>query len=86
MKKLFAAVALAIALPAAAFAQNAPAAGKMSCCDKKDMADCHKSMAGTMGDHMKGMDMSNMDHSTMGHDMSKPSPAQPSEQPQKHQQ
>jgi hypothetical protein len=41
MKKLFAAVALTIALPAAAFAQNAPAAGKMSCCDKKDMADCH---------------------------------------------
>ena len=86
MKKLFAAVALAIALPAAAFAQNAPAAGKMSCCDKKDMADCHKSMAGMMGDHMKGMDMSKMDHSMMGHDMSKQSPAQAPEQHENHQQ
>lgn len=71
MKKMFAALAFAIALPAIAHAQAAPApapekkcccekmGGKMDCCDKA-------------GDAKPGHD----EHS--GHDMSqKPQPAQP---------
>lgn len=56
MKKLMTAIAVSIALPTAAFAQAAQAPAKMSCCENKDMAECHK-----------GMDRSKMDHSQMGH-------------------
>lgn len=70
MKKLVTAIALAIALPAAAYAQAAPAA-KMSCCDQKAMADCHKGMTGAMSSHtghdmkMGSTGMGNMDMGTM---------------------
>lgn len=82
MNKILTAVALSIALPAAAFAQAAPApAGKMNCCDQKPMAECHKGMA-SMSSQM-GHDM-NMGQMKMGHDMKQPTASQPQPvQPQK---
>ena len=72
MKKILAAIALTIALPAMANAQAATAAPKADCCEKmKDMdcckdgkMDCCKDMAKM--DHSQH-DMSKMDHSK--HDM-----------------
>lgn len=67
MKKFVTAFALAIALPAAAYAQTAPApAAKMDCCEKMKSA----------GKDMAGMDHSKMGHSMMGHG------TQPAPQPQ----
>jgi hypothetical protein len=73
MKKILMAIGLSIALPAAAYAQSAPApAHKMKCCDEKakadcckdSKADCCKDMAGMQGMHdMKGMKgMEGMQH------------------------
>jgi len=73
MLKMLSAVALAIALPATAFAQSAPAAKpaptqENTCAGHSNMAGMnmsgmdHSKMAGTS---MPGMDMSGMDHSKM---------------------
>lgn len=69
MKNILMAIGLSIALPAAAYAQSAPApAHKMKCCDDKakadcckdTKADCCKDMAGMKG--MEGMhDMKGME-------------------------
>ena len=58
MKKFLTAIALTIAIPAAAFAQAAPAtAAKADCCEKmKDMTGC-KDMAGMTGMSHTGHDM-----------------------------
>jgi hypothetical protein len=54
MQNILMAIGLSIALPAAAYAQSAPApAHKMKCCDEKAKADCCKDMAGMKG--MEGM-------------------------------
>jgi hypothetical protein len=62
MQNILMAIGLSIALPAAAYAQSAPApAHKMKCCDEKakadcckdSKADCCKDMAGMKG--MEGM-------------------------------
>lgn len=77
MKKILTAIALAIAFPAVALAQAAPAsAPKADCCEEmKAGMDC--------------MDMAKMDHSKhgmkdganphAGHDMSKPSAPAPAD-------
>jgi len=64
MKKLFTAIALAIAIPGVAHAQAAPApAPKADCCDKmKEKCDCCKDMDG----HKDSHDMSQM-HEHQGH-------------------
>lgn len=78
MNKLNLAIALAIALPTAAFAQQAAtdaAPSTMPCCER----DAEDNMAGCAhmnGDHgmnhdgamHQGMDHQNMDHDTMNHD------------------
>lgn len=86
MKKLITAFAVSIALPAAAFAQAAQAPAKMSCCDDKDMAQCHEAMKAGM------MDNSRMDHSKMVRSSTAPSSSQkqpaskpPADQHQNHQ-
>lgn len=72
MNKLFAAIAIAIALPGVAHAQAAPAEKpKMDCCEKmKDKCACCDEMAGkTAG----GSDASSSDPHA-GHDMKPQAP------------
>ncbi len=81
MKKIFAAIALTIALPAMAHAQAAPAP-KVDCCEKMKAAgtDC-KSMA--MMDHKKH-DMKDGANPHAGHDMSQSGAKTPANSHQNH--
>ena len=74
MKKLFGAIALAIAIPSIAQAQTAPAP-KMDCCEKKkEKCACCKDMAGK---GHKGHDMSGSENPHAGHDMTPKAPSPP---------
>ena len=65
MKKLFTAIALAIAIPGVAHAQAAPApAPKAGCCQKmKEKCDCCKDMDAKHGDYDMSQMQEHQDHS-----------------------
>jgi len=76
MKKLLAAVALSIALPALAHAQTVPApAPKASCCEKmKDKGCCKDGKMDCCKDMTKMHDMKAGADPHAGHDMSQTAP------------